>query len=69
MRSDERTGFLIPTFHHELHQLLPGKRILVSHDGERGEPPVDAVQAEVGRHVVGQVVFMLSIAHVNSLGD
>lgn len=54
-----RTCFIIPAAHHIPYGLLRIQRFLVFHYAERGDAPVDSVHPQVGRHVVGQVIFIL----------
>jgi hypothetical protein len=58
-RAGARTGGVVPTGQHERDELLAVEHIRRAEDAERGEAPVDGVEAEVRGEVVREVVRVL----------
>lgn len=55
-----QTCLVVPAAHHELDHLLPVQRVLVVHDAQRSEAPVDRVQAQVRGEMVREVILALA---------
>ena len=51
----ELTGGVVPAGHDVLDHLVAVEGVGAAHDAERGEAPVDTVEPEVLRQVVGQI--------------
>ena len=66
----ELTGGVVPAGHDVLDHLVAVEGVGAAHDAERGEAPVDTVETEVLRQVVGQVfpLFRGVISAVQTVG-
>ena len=55
----EQTCLVVPAAHHERDHLVTIECVLVSHDAQGCEAPVDPVHAEVRGEMVGQFIGAL----------
>lgn len=55
------TGFIVPARHDPIDHLLAIERVLITHQRQRGQAPVDSIHSQMLSQMVGQLIAFLRV--------